>query len=181
MKHILSLVLTVAVISAGNLSMAQKRSKLHEPAGRGDLATVKEIIKNGGKVDKKDIAGQTPLMYAAEAGGLEMVKYLVEMGADVDAASGIKGRGTPLIYAASTNQIEVVKYLLENNADINATTKSQNETALIWAVAAGSTTVVRILVERGADQKITNKKGDNVIDIAKSLNRKDILELLTGN
>lgn len=181
MKHIFSIALTFAVISSCHYSLAQKRSKLHEPAGRGDLAAVKEIITAGGKIDKKDIAGQTPLMYAAEAGGIEMVKYLVENGADVNAASGNKGRGTPLIYAAAANQIEVVKFLLDNKADINGVTKSQNETALIWAVAAGAIEVVKILVARDADQGIINKDGNTVTDVAKSLNREDMLAILAGN
>ena len=180
MKQIFSLILTVAVVLTANFCIAQKRSKLHEPAGKGDLATVKEIIDAGAKIDKKDIAGQTPLMYAAEAGGIEMVKYLVEHGADVNAESGNKGRGTPLIYAAAGNQIEVVMYLLENNADINGVTKSQNETALIWAVASGATGVVKVLVEKGADQGIINKNGNTVTDIAKSLNREDMLAILAG-
>jgi len=180
MKLVFNLLFVFVLIFACNSTFAQKRSKLHEPAARGDLAEVKKMIEKGANVDKKDIAGQTPLMWAAGSGGLEMVKYLVENGAEVNAVSGKQGRGTPMIYAAAANQIEVVKYLLENDADINLTTPYQNETALMWAVAMGYTEVVKLLVEKGADQKITNREGENVMDLAKKLNREDMVQLLEG-
>ncbi|MCD4725281.1 MAG: ankyrin repeat domain-containing protein [Bacteroidales bacterium] len=180
MKLVFNLLFMLALVFACNSTFAQKRSKLHEPASKGDLEAVRKIIDKGGKVDKKDIAGQTPLMYAAESGSLEVVMYLVENGADVNAVSGKQGRGTPLIYAAATNQLEVVKYLLENDANINLTTPYQNETALMWAVAMGFTEVVKLLVEKGADQKITNRDGENVMDVAKKLHREDMVQLLAG-
>ena len=95
--------------------------------------------------------------------------------------SGRKGRGTPLIYAAAANKVEVVEYLLKNGADINSTTPYQNETALIWAVAAGHEKIVQLLLENGADKKITNREGENVIDIAKKLNKVFMVELLSEN
>jgi len=165
-----------------NYALAQKGDKkLHVPASKGDLAAVKRAISKGTKVDKKDIAGQTALMYAAETGNLEIVKYLVEQGANINAVSGRKGRGTPLIYAAAANKVEIVEYLLKNGGDINATTPYQNETALIWAVASGHEKIVKLLLENGADKNITNRGGENVIDIAKKLDKVYMVELLSGN
>jgi ankyrin repeat protein len=180
MKPVFNLMFVIVLIFASNLTFAQHRSKLHEPAGKGDLEAVKAMIEDGADADKKDIAGQTPLMYAAESGSLEVVKYLVENGADVDAMSGKQGRGTPLIYATATNQVEVVKYLLENNADINLTTPYQNETALLWAVAMGNAEIVKLLLEKGADQTIKNRDGETAMDTAKKLNKEDMVQLLEG-
>ncbi|MBN1598075.1 MAG: ankyrin repeat domain-containing protein [Bacteroidales bacterium] len=180
MKRLSNLLFVFSLLLASNFSNAQHRSELHEPAGRGDLEAVKEKIENGAKVDKKDIAGQTPLMYAAEGGSIEVVKYLVEKGADVNAESGSKGRGTALIYAAAANRFEVVKYLLENGADINATTPYQNETALVWSVAMGHTDVVKLLVEKGADQEIKNRSGQTVMDLAKQSGKEDVVKILQG-
>jgi len=178
MKILFNLLFALILTFTCNSAFAQNRHELHEPAGRGDLGAVRKVIEKGGNIDKKDIAGQTALMYAAESGSMEVVKYLVENGANVNAVSGDAGRGTPLIYAAAANKLEVVKYLLENGADINSTTPYQHETALLWAVAMGHAEVVKLLVEKGADQKITNRDGENVMDVAKKLNKEDIVQLL---
>jgi ankyrin repeat protein len=177
MKKILIFLFSILIISAS----AQNRGKLHEPAGQGDLEQVKKMIEKGAKVDKKDIAGQTPLMYAAETGKIDVVTYLIDQGADVNAVSGKMGRGTAIIYAAAANQVETVEYLIENGADINATTPYHNETALIWAVAQGNTEVAKILLEHGADKNIKTKQGQDVLDLAKQLNKKEMIILLEEN
>ena len=178
MKILLNLTLILLFNLITVYSPAQNRSKLHEPAGRGDLDQVKKMIEKGAKVDKKDTAGQTALMYAAESGKLDVVTYLIEQGANVNAISGKMGRGTPLIYAAAANQIETVEYLLEHGANINSTTPYHHETALIWAVGNGNIEIVKLLLEHGADKTIKTKEGDGVMDLAKKLNREDILTLL---
>ena len=179
-KLIFGILLTVSFAFVMNSTYAQKRSDLHEPAARGDLVAVKEIIEKKGKVDKKDIAGQTALMYAAEAGKMNVVVYLVEQGADVNAMSGKQGRGTPLIYATAANQIEVVEYLLKHGANINATTPYYKETALVWATAIGSTQLVKILLENGADLNVETRNGETAMDMAITTNNQEIISLLKG-
>lgn len=146
---------------------------IHIPAGKGDLEKVKTEIDGGKNVNSKDIAGQTALMYASELGRLEVVKYLVEKGADINAKSGRHGRGTALIYASGLNRITVMDYLLEHGADIDSVTHF-NETALFWATAKGHIDAVNLLLRMKANTKIKNKKGKTVLDVAKELNRKEI-------
>ncbi|MCP4981490.1 MAG: hypothetical protein GY935_13460 [Gammaproteobacteria bacterium] len=151
--------------------------RLHLPASAGDMDKVRTEIEGGRDVDSKDAAGQTALMYAAENGRIEVVKYLVSKGADVDAIAGGFGRGTALIYAASTNRLEVISYLIKSGADVNAVTK-HNETALVWATAKGHLEAAKLLLENGADITIKNKKDQTAIDIARELNREKVLQLL---
>ncbi|MBN1415841.1 MAG: ankyrin repeat domain-containing protein [Bacteroidales bacterium] len=180
MKHLINILLALLLVFTCNDAFTQNRKKLHEPAGRGELETVKNVIEKGGNVDSRDIADQTALMWAAESGSLEVVKYLVEKGANVNAVSGDAGRGTALIYAAAANRLEVVKYLLENRANINLTTPYQHETALLWAVAMGHADVVKLLLEKGADENIKNRDGQTVLEVAKQLNKEDMVKLLEG-
>ena len=66
-------------------------------------------------------------------------------------------------------------------ASISRAVPDQNETALIWAVASGHEKIVKLLLENGADKNIINRGGENVIDIAKKLDKVYMVELLSGN
>jgi ankyrin repeat protein len=80
------------------------------------------------------------LNYGCRCGYLEMVKYLIEEGADLHIDDE-----TPLTWAAEEGRLEVVKYLVENGADLN------NEYVLYGAAEAGQFEIVKYLVEKGAD------------------------------
>lgn len=70
------------------------------------------------EINRMDSNGYTPLAHAADGGCLEIVKLLVEAGADVD-ASEKQSRWTPLLRAAGGRHADVVRFLLANGADIN--------------------------------------------------------------
>jgi ankyrin repeat protein len=57
-------------------------------------------------------------------GNLDVVKYLVEKGADVKAANNYGN--TPLHLAADNCNLDIVKYLLEKGADVKAANKVGN-------------------------------------------------------
>ena len=82
------------------------------------------------------------LMSASEEGHLEIVKYLVENGADVTVEDNF-----PVRSASEDGHLSVVKYLTEHGADITAT----NNFAVIHASRNGHLPVVKYLVEHGAD------------------------------
>jgi ankyrin repeat protein len=169
-----------SVLFAFMLTGCAMNKSLHIPAGEGDLSKVKAEVNSGTNVNSTDIAGQTALMYASEQGRVEVVKYLVENGADVNMKSTAYGcRGTALIYAASANRITVMSYLLKHGADINATTYNK-ETALFWATAKGYIKAVNLLLNNNADTKLKNKDGKTALDLAGDLNQKEIVLILTG-
>ena len=65
--------------------------------------------------DQAQNSGATPLWVAAENGHLDVVRHLVEGGADKDQAK-ISG-ATPLHIAAENGHLDVVRYLAEVGAD----------------------------------------------------------------
>lgn len=71
--------------------------------------------------------GITALHNAICAGHIEIVKFLVEFGCDVNAQDS--DGWTPLHCAASCNNLTMVKFLVEHGACIFATTLSDHETA----------------------------------------------------
>lgn len=57
--------------------------QLIEAAKNNDRATANELIESGADVNQQDEQGWTPLNWAAGRGDLEMVRLLIDKGADV--------------------------------------------------------------------------------------------------
>nr|RBR01853.1 hypothetical protein FVER53263_11220 [Fusarium verticillioides] len=100
-------------------------------------------------------AGYTPLLCAASCGYNELLRLLLEAGADIEAKTP-KG-GTPLILAVATNQEESVKILLEYNLDIDARDIWEGS-AIFCLPNPANLSVVRRLINRGASLTIRNNE-----------------------
>ena len=88
------------------------------------------------------------LHYAARYDGCDIVKYLLDGGADIELKGG-QG-DTPLITAARCGDKKCCKLLLDRGANINAR-PATNTSPLIAASCHGHVDICRLLVERGAD------------------------------
>ena len=64
---------------------------------------VKFLIQNGANINAQDTWNTTPLHYAASAGNLEVVDFLCQIGADMNAASACVGK-TPVDYALGNRE-----------------------------------------------------------------------------
>ena len=121
----------------------------------GDLAVVKLFVESGMSVHTAaNDYGLTVLHRAAWKGHTDVVRYLVEQGADVNAKTD--DGDTVLGVAAWEGQTDVVRYLVEQGADVNAKTDKGGWTALHGAAEYGHLAVVRYLVEQGADVNAKN-------------------------
>ena len=78
----------------------------------GDLVKAKQLVSANAQINR---FGWTPLHYAASAGQLEMMRWLIEHSAYLDAES--PNRTTPLMMAARQDQIPAMTLLLEEGAD----------------------------------------------------------------
>jgi uncharacterized protein len=74
----------------------------------------------------------TPLLYAAREGNLDMVRLLLDAGADIDRPSA--NGTTPLVVATTNNHIDVALHLVERGADVNAADRFHLRTPLFAAV-----------------------------------------------
>jgi bla regulator protein BlaR1 len=88
----------------------------------------------------------TPLIAAAHEGRIDVVRFLLDHGADINATSH---GWNALVAAAHEGQLETVRLLLDRGADVNAAPSGQS--ALVAAAHEGRLDVVKLLVERGAD------------------------------
>ncbi len=87
------------------------------------------------------------LIRAADNGQMEIVKFLVERGVEVDART-VDGV-TPLMYASQNGYTEIMEYLIGKGADVNVQPYN-GVTPLIGAVRTGHYEAARILLEAGA-------------------------------
>ncbi len=89
----------------------------------------------------------TPLTKAVEMGNLEIVKALINAGADLD-LKGSMGNA-PLIIAVKEGKTEIAKALIAAKADVNKS-NSDGFTPLMIAAVGGNTEIVQALLEKGA-------------------------------
>lgn len=127
-------------------------------AGRGG-GHVEGAAQGGGDVEglrllaeARPDTGATPCFTAAQYGHAEVVRALVDAGADVDKVRTDIG-ATPGYIAAQNGYAEVVKVLIEAGADVNtAMTDTSEATPLIVASYLGRPEVVQLLVIANADR-----------------------------
>jgi hypothetical protein len=104
-------------------------SFLQAAAVRGDSGQVKRLVEQGHNVNHALGDGETALTSAVRGGHVDIVRFLLAKGADVNQQNWLSNR-TPLMLAANSGDTEMIKVLLEHGADSCRTVKySDNETA----------------------------------------------------
>lgn len=122
---------------------------------------IKLLIGRGAKINAVSDTGSTPVRSACFMTHLDVVKYLVEHGADINKAN--YNGGTCLIN--SVQSVELCEFLIKNKADINAR-DIQKKTALHYSIQEHRLETTRLLVENGADCFCKSKFGDDALQTA---------------
>jgi len=97
--------------------MTTINDQLLKGASAGDLAGVSQALEQGANVNAKDEYNNTSLNSAALWGHAEVVKRLLEAGADIE-NRGSGGGLTPLANAASRGHSDVAQILLDHGARV---------------------------------------------------------------
>ena len=100
-----------------------------------------------------DSVGYRPLHYACERCYLEIVKLLVEHGANLTVRTQDIFKSSCLHLAALNNHLEVVKYLLSVGVPVDIT-NGRGQTPLYGAVWFGMYAIAELLISSGADVNI---------------------------
>lgn len=109
---------------------------------------------------------KTPLQFACYKGDYDMVKLLINNGADVNYTK-MNAIYSPLIWAIkgkSEKDIEIVKYLVENGADVNYSCNVERP-VISWLVDSKTISkngfeILKYLVSSGADPRKLNYLND---------------------
>jgi uncharacterized protein len=131
-------------------SNAASGTELADAARHGKAADVRALIGSAARaeLDAPGRDGMTPLLWAAQANDLEIVRML--LGAGADANLGNRYGVTPLWLAATNRSPAVVALLLEHGAN-GAAQLPHGETPLMAAARAGDVESIGLLLEAGAD------------------------------
>ena len=158
-----------------NATVTTGESALMTAARTGNVAIVKALLGRSARVNVAEPGhGQTALMWAVAEHHPEVVRALLQAGADVHARSRVRRRTvqlstrygdqnsvkgvteldlggfTPLLFAARVGDLESGRHLLASGANVNDRAPS-GISALIVAAHSGQGPLAKLLLERGAD------------------------------
>jgi ankyrin repeat protein len=161
-------------------------------------AEVREWIALGADVNYREDAGEeTPLIVAARAGNLEIVRLLVDAGADVNVQiddDELGGPASALTYAARAGHQDMYNYLaprslpeVRTDAQFAAEPPqargkkrkpTREEASLFDACAKGQLKKVEQLLDAGLDVNLTNVVNASLLYVAAANDRTKVVRLL---
>lgn len=141
---------------------AGSNSILNEAVHQGDTEIMTLLLNAGGDVNWKEEDGYTTLTLAVELGNAGMVKFLLDKGADPNAATTT----TRVFPERSPHEPEKVT--------------PPGHTLLMKAVEKGSAEIVNLLLSKGADPHARDATGQTAGTRAEAMHRRDIAQRLAG-
>lgn len=153
------------------------QSFMHELAREGDTLSAEVIMLAGGEIDFPDDEGRRPLHEAAFFGRMDMVKFLVQNGAVIDAPLHPFGY-TALYYAVQQGHHDIAAWLLTQGARRDVADRLSGQGLLHMAAARGDTKMAGILIAAGIDTLTEDRKGQTARDYAAKGNHKALEKTL---
>lgn len=129
------------------------------------------MLQRGANKEHRNVSDYTPLSLAASGGYVNIIKLLLNNGAEINSRTGSKLGISPLMLAAMNGHtglfilyyflsliyinpfflLAAVKLLLDMGSDINAQIETNRNTALTLACFQGRHEVVSLLLDRKAN------------------------------
>uniref|UniRef100_A0A8C1AM07 Euchromatic histone-lysine N-methyltransferase 2 n=1 Tax=Cyprinus carpio carpio TaxID=630221 RepID=A0A8C1AM07_CYPCA len=138
---------------------------LHHAAKLGNLEVVLLLLSTGQvDINAQDSGGWTPIIWAAEHRHIDVIRALLNRGADVTLRD--KEMNVCLHWASFSGCAEIAELVL--NAGCPLTSINQHgDTPLHIAAREGYIDCVTLFLSRGADIDIMNKEGDTPLSLAR--------------
>jgi len=151
-----------------------------EACALGDLARVRELHAAGpALLEVRTPDGFTPLTLAIFFRHPHVARYLIEQGADVNAAAENDLRIAPVHSAAAICDRDTMQLLLARGADVHARQQA-DYTPLHGAASRGDIEMAKLLLENGADRNARGTDGLTPADTARKYGKGEFAEWLGG-
>ncbi|WP_020004698.1 ankyrin repeat domain-containing protein [Brachyspira innocens] len=141
--------------------------ELMNAVSKGDMKALEKLIKDDTDLNKQ-YDKITPLNLASARNDKEMVKFLVEKGADINLEDGYGY--TPLMKAIDYYNVGLAKNIIDLKPDLNAICSATGDTPLTYLVNAnkygGGADLCYYMIKNGADINKKNKEGNTPLMIA---------------
>ncbi|KAH8698579.1 hypothetical protein BGW36DRAFT_274900, partial [Talaromyces proteolyticus] len=175
--------MTSMALDAGadpDLETLTGRRPLTFAAENNDLEISKLLIERGAEINFAQVNGSSspstiigfPISCAFQAGHIDMVRFLIDNGADVNASLYEDWRRHPAhfeIWNGALNRdknldknLEILRAIIKNGADINAS-NSSGQTHLMMAARYGNLELIRFLLFEGACVNAVDNGGETAL------------------
>ena len=131
-------------------TLSASADEIHDAVRSGDLDKVKNLLRTHAEwLNSPDQNQKTPLLLSLESGHIDIARYLIEQGADINLKD--KDKASPLHNAAYLGNLEIVDLLLKKGVASLDEGNYRGQTPLHLACERGHPGVVTRLLEAGAD------------------------------
>lgn len=157
-----------AAAETGASATAASGPGLLDAAADGDLTRVRALLDAGTDVDSANRYGATALTFACDKGHTEVVRLLLERGADPNVTDTFYSQ-TPMGWAASHGHFDIAAMLIEHGA-----TGGEADT-LRSAAQAGSAVLAKALLSRWQPY---GYQRDTAIQMARTGEHEEVVQIL---
>ncbi|MEM9884837.1 MAG: ankyrin repeat domain-containing protein [Bacteroidota bacterium] len=143
------------------------------------METMKYLLSlEGNEIDKNTHDGRNYLLWAAYKGNIELMKYLIEKGSDVNL---VDDHGYNLIcFAAVGGQQDLALYdlILANGIDVKSTNRSGANALLLLAATIKDKAVIDYFTGKGLSIHDTDEDGNGMFNYAAGRGNIDLMKQL---
>ena len=154
------------------------RNLLHAAAEGGNISIVKSMLSRGIDIDSKDdeSSSVTPLIIAVKENHVEVMKYLLQKGADISLTTGSYERNA-LHIASQYGSVAAIEMLLSYDLRPDSRDREGN-TPLFCAAGCGQIEAVNCLLKHGADPFLRGEHGWSLLHFAAQSGNVIIIETI---